>query len=74
MALKANDKVRLNFEVSPELKDSLVDLQDRAKCTTITEVFRKALALLDMVTAHNEGGGSLILRHKDGQEETVRIL
>jgi hypothetical protein len=74
MPLKANDKVRLNFEVSPELKNSLVDLQERSQSVSITEVFRKSLALLDMVTSHNESGGSLILRHKDGREETVRIL
>jgi hypothetical protein len=68
------EKVRLNFEVTPELKDSLVGLQDRTKSISITEVFRKALALLDMVTFHNEQGGSLILHHKDGREETIRIL
>jgi len=74
MPLKTSDKVRLNFEVSPEFKENLVDLQERTQSVTITEVFRKALALLDMVIAHVKSGGSLVLRHKDGREETVRIL
>jgi hypothetical protein len=69
-----SEKVRLNFEVSPGLKDSLVDLQHRTKSISITEVFRRALALLDMVTAHVQSGGSVALKHKDGREELVRFL
>jgi hypothetical protein len=70
----SSEKVRLNFEVSQELKDSLVDLQERTNSTSITEVLRKSLALLDMVSAHAERGGSLVLHHKDGRKETVLIL
>ena len=69
-----SEKVRVNFELSPAIKDSLVELQARTNSQSITEVFRRALALLDMVTEHYEKGGSLILRHKDGQEEKVRLI
>ena len=68
------EKVRVNFEVSPRLKESLVELQARTNSVSITEVFRRALALLDMVTAHVEHGGAVVLRRKDGAEETLRIL
>lgn len=56
------------------MKENLIDLQERTQAVTVTEVFRKALALLDMVIAHVKSGGSLVLRHKDGRVETVRIL
>jgi hypothetical protein len=68
------EKVRVNFELTPALKESLVSLQERTNSQSITEVFRRALALLDMVTEHHEKGGHLILRHKDGQEEKVRLI
>lgn len=75
MPLKSNsEKVRLNFEVTPDLKKELKDLQERTKSVSVTEVFRKALALLDMVTSHSQNGGTLNLKYKDGREEVIRLL
>ena len=70
----SSEKVRLNFEVTPNLKKDLKDLQERTKCVSVTEVFRKALALLDMVTTHVQSGGTVSLKYKDGREEAVRFL
>jgi hypothetical protein len=70
----SSEKVRLNFEVTPDLKKDLKDLQERTKCVSVAEVFRKALALLDMVTSHVQSGGTISLKHKDGREEAVRFL
>jgi len=70
----SSEKVRLNFEVTPDLKKDLLDLQDRTKSVSVAEVFRKALALLDMVTSHVQHGGTVNLRYKDGREESVRFL
>lgn len=68
------EKVRLNFEVTSELKDDLKDLQERTKSVSVAEVFRKALSLLDMVTSHVQSGGTVSLKYKDGREELVRFL
>jgi hypothetical protein len=69
-----SDKVRLNFEVTPGLKQDLKDLQERTKSVSVVEVFRRALALLDMVTSHVQKGGTVSLKYKDGREEVVRLL
>ena len=69
-----SDKVRLNFEVTPDLRDELKALQKRTKSVSVAEVFRRALALLDMVTSHVQSGGTLILKYKDGREEVLRLL
>jgi hypothetical protein len=69
-----NEKVRLNFEVTSDLKRDLKDLQERTKSVTVAEVFRKALSLLDMVTNHIQSGGTVSLKYKDGREEAVRFL
>ena len=68
------EKVRLNFEVTPSLRDELKELQERTKSASVTEVFRKSLALLDMVTTHVKDGGTLSLKYKDGREEFIRFL
>lgn len=40
----------------------------------MTDVIRRAVTLFDLVTEHNEQGGVLIFRNKDGTEERVRLL
>jgi len=67
-------KVRLNLEFTPEVKNNLTDLQQRSGSTTLNEVFRKSVALFDMVTTHSQKGGTFILRHTDGSEEVVKFL
>lgn len=67
-------KVRLNLEFTKGVKDTLDELQQRTESPTITEVFRRSLALLDMVSEHLQHGGSVVLRHKDGREEVLKFL
>jgi len=74
MILKKTKKVRLNLEFTPEVKNNLADLQKRSGSSTLKEVFRKSVALFDMVTTHTQGGGTFILRHPDGREEVVKFL
>jgi hypothetical protein len=74
MLLESQKKARLNLEFSQAVKDNLTDLKKRSGCPTLNEVIRKSLALLDLVITHNEGGGTFVLRHKDGREETVKLL
>lgn len=68
------NKVRLNLEFTPSVKDTLVQIQERTESSSFTEVFRRALALFDMVSTHLQSGGSLVLRHKDGREEVLKFL
>lgn len=68
------DTVRLNLEVSPEIKAKLEELRDRSGATTNVETFRKALSLFDQVVDHVQAGGRLVLVDKDGKEERIRLL
>jgi hypothetical protein len=40
----------------------------------LTEVIRRALALYDLVLEHSSEEGKIVLRHKDGREEVLRII
>ena len=74
MILRKNKKVRLNLEFTQAVKENLTDLQHRSGSSTLNEVFRKSLALYDLVTTHAKRGGVFILRHKDGRDEMVKFL
>jgi hypothetical protein len=54
--------------------DRLQRLRELSESESITEVVRRAMAVYDLVLSHVRNGGEVILRHKDGREETVRII
>ena len=68
------EKVRLNLELSRQVHDQMQTLQKRSDATSLTEVIRRALALYDVITEHLSSGGRIILRHKNGDEENVRLV
>lgn len=71
---KEADKIRINFDLSSDLKERVEELQEDTHSGSISEVFRRALALLDKVTQHAKEGGELVLRDKKGREKIVEIL
>jgi hypothetical protein len=73
-ATATKEKERLSLEVNPTVKDLLKDLERRSHATSLTEVIRRSLSLLDLVLEHQESGGTLIFRHPDGTDEKLRIL
>lgn len=56
------------------MHDRLQRLRELSESESITEVVRRAMAVYDLVLSHVRNGGEVILRHKDGREETVRII
>ena len=68
------ERVRLNLELTPELKVSLVELQKRTAASSVSEVLRRSVAMYDMVTEHLSARGSVILKNADGSQETLRII
>lgn len=68
------EKVRLNLELSCQVHEQMQTLQKRSGATSLTEVIRRALALYDVITEHLSDGGRIILRHKNGDEENVRLV
>lgn len=71
---KANDRVRLSLDVTPRVREQLDLLETRTEAGSITEVIRRALALYDLVIEHQAGGGKLIFRHADGEDESLKVL
>ena len=68
------ERVRLNLELSHQVYEQMQTLQKRSDATSLTEVIRRALALYDVITEHLSDGGRIILRHKNGDEENVRLV
>jgi hypothetical protein len=52
----------------------LNNLQERTGAESMTEIFRRALALLDVVTAKQEEGGRLYVHWPDGSQSEIHIL
>jgi len=72
--IQTPEKARLSFEVPKKVQEQLRDITDRSGATSFTEVIRRALALYDLVLEHREDDGKVVLRYKDGTEETLRII
>jgi hypothetical protein len=67
-------KARLTIEVPAKTRDQLTDIVERSGASSLTEVIRRALALYDLILEHNADDGKLVLRHKNGREEVLRII
>ena len=67
-------KVRLNLEVTKQVRNQIEELVSRSTCSNLTEVVRRSLALYDLFLEHTGQGGEVVFRHKDGREEIMRIL
>lgn len=58
----------------PKTKGLLDDLQARTGSGTMSEVIRRALALLDIVSKEQETGGQFFIQKKDGSQTRVEIF
>jgi len=69
------EMVRVNLRISKNVRETLEGLQLRAEAESLSEVVRKALALLDLITEHHESGGRVLLESPDAERlEVLRIL
>ena len=68
------DKIRLNLDISRETRECLSDLQTKTHLSSISDVVRRALALMTLVVENEEKGGKILFKSKDGSEETLIIL
>ena len=67
-------KSRINFAFEVEERDELDKLKADMRLTSVIDVLRIAIRLLRIIFNHQKNGGSLIMRDKDGKDETVRFL
>jgi hypothetical protein len=46
----------------------------KSEATSLAEVFRRALAIYELVIDFQKQGGKIVLESRDGERETLRIL
>ena len=68
------EKVRLNLVMPPKTKELLDSLQTRTGAQTMSETIRRALVLLDVVSAEQEKGSTLFFHAADGNQTRLQIL
>ena len=73
-AAQERETVRVNLEVPPEVRDNMKALQKKSKAASLAEVFKRALALYEMVLDHNGAGGKIVFESKDGEREVLKLL
>jgi len=64
----------LNLAMPHKTKQLIDDLQERTGSGTMSETIRRALALLDVITAKQEEGGKLFVHWPNGTQSQVHIL
>ncbi len=71
---KDRETVRINLEVTPSVRDQIKALRVKSDASSLAEVFRRSLAVYEMVIDLQKQGGKFILESCDGERETIRIL
>lgn len=69
-ATKAPNKVRLNLEVSPQVRERLLKLKELADADSMSETIRRALTVYELVLT---AGGRVYVESPDGSTERIVI-
>ena len=67
-------KKRLSLDMTPEQGGELEELQVMSKRTTLIATVLLAVRLSKLFYDVKAAGGKVVLRDKDGQEETLALL
>ena len=65
---------RLNLNLSPRSVVAIEDIKERLGASSASEVIRRALTCLDLVSKANAQGAVVVLRWEDGTEREIRML
>lgn len=71
---KDRETVRINLEVTLNVRDQIKALRIKSDASSLAEVFRRSLAVYEMVIDLQKQGGRFILENRDGERETIRIF
>ena len=66
--------VRLNLEIKPQVRKRLDRLRDNTDAETITEVFRRALAVYETLIELSSGASKIVIRQSDGSEIDLILI
>jgi hypothetical protein len=67
-------KIRLNLDMSPEVKARIEQIRDQLYADSMGEVIRRALAVYDFFLEEQAAGNTIIARREDGTEKEISIL
>lgn len=70
---KTNPRHRVSMDV-PKQSKQLLDAVTLLLGGTMTEAFRKSLSLTHTLLMHTNKGGDVILKHKGGKTETLKLV
>lgn len=68
------ETTRINLEVPVAYRERLKALQTKMEVTTGAEVFRKAIALMEIFVDAKIKGSKVKVEHQDGTTETLLII
>jgi len=69
-----NVPYRLNLTLDEKQRNDLNSLKISTQKASLVDVIRAAIVLLKTIDEHQKSGGKVILRCKDGKDETLIIL
>ena len=67
-------KVRLNLDMTVEVKEQLERLRDHVHADSMGEVIRRALAVYDYLHSEQTDGSHVVIRSKDGIEKGLPLF
>jgi hypothetical protein len=68
---KNEPKSRLNLEMPEAVREQLEQLRVRTHSDSLAEVFRRSLALYDLLWSAKERGASILIKDGDGTKEVL---
>jgi hypothetical protein len=71
---RAVEKVRLNLDMHPAVKEQLQSIQERTKADSMSEVLRRALAVYQTILDTQDSGGTVLVKPKMGLVKEVLVL
>jgi hypothetical protein len=73
-AVGSRGTIRVSLEVSPKVKDLFEEVRDKSDAPSLSDAFRKSLAVLAMLLEHTAKGGKIVLEGEDGSREILKIV
>ncbi len=71
---RKNPKVRLNLDISVEVKEQIESIRDRTQADSMGEVVRRALSVYSYLLANQTQNSKIVIRSSDGEELQFFIL
>lgn len=69
-----NERVRIQFDLTPAMRELLDKLVDESGASTRAEVMRRALSIYSILIDETSSGKRVVLVADDGKSEEIRLV